>query len=231
MMPTSEVVLTPRPRARTRILVVAEKGVMRDGLCALLGSTEEFEVAGTESSAAEALRSAVSLRPDIVVADFPPSRQHGPELILGLRACLPKARVLVLTFSRDERPIGAALRAGAHGYMHKSDSCNELFTALRSIAAGKGFISPSICDRIASGYACTRQAPEDSADAARTLTERERQVMRLIAAGQRTREIAQQLSLSHKTIEKHRSSLMRKLGLRNASAVAAHAVANGIGDT
>jgi DNA-binding NarL/FixJ family response regulator len=110
----------------------------------------------------------------------------------------------------------------------KNDSCNELFTALRSIAAGKGFISPSIYGRVVSGYVRTRPVRRAAGRPADELTERERQVIRLIAGGRRTREIADMLSLSPKTIEKHRASIMRKLQLRNASAVAAYAIARGL---
>jgi DNA-binding NarL/FixJ family response regulator len=107
----------------------------------------------------------------------------------------------------------------------KSDSRAELFAAIASIMAGKSFISPSLRQR-----ASSRQRPPPAAAKAPQLTERELQVVRLIAAGRRTREIARLLSLSHKTIEKHRTSLMRKLGLRNATAVAAYAIMTGLAE-
>jgi two-component system, NarL family, response regulator NreC len=218
-----------RPRIRTRILVIDEKGIMRDGLCVLLGSTREFEIVGTESSTADGLRSASASRPDVIVADFPHIKADGSEAITRIKARLPEVRMLILTFHQDDHIIDGALRAGTDGYVLKNDSCNELFRALRSVAAGKGFISPSIRDRIASRYARGGEPMTERGGPESELTNRERQVMRLIAAGHRTREIAQLLSLSHKTIEKHRTSLMRKLGLRNASAVAAYAIAHGLG--
>jgi len=226
-----ESVLTPRVRTRTRILLIDEKGIMRDGLCALLADSEEFEVIGAESNGAEAVKNVASTRPQIVVIDFSQAMQNGPDLIASFKARLPEIRVLVLTFRKDDHIIDAALRAGADGYILKNDSCAELFTALRSIAAGKGFISPSICDRVMTGYVRTRESGRARGSGPGELTDRERQVMRLIAAGHRTREIAGLLSLSHKTIEKHRTSLMRKLGLRNASAVAAYAIAHGLGES
>jgi DNA-binding NarL/FixJ family response regulator len=222
-------VLTPRTRARIGVLVIGEKGIMRDGLCALLSGTEEFEIAGSESTAADALSRELARAPDIVVADFPDLSAGGPEAIANLKGRWPEVRVLVLTFHKDQHTIDSVLRAGAEGYLLKNDSCNELFTALRSIAAGKGFVSASICEHVATGYVPARHPPRTGGAPTGELTERERQVMRFIAAGHRTREIARQLSLSHKTIEKHRTSLMRKLGLRNASAVAAYAIAHGLG--
>jgi DNA-binding NarL/FixJ family response regulator len=224
-------VLTPRTRARTRILIIDEKGIMRDGLCALLSASEEFEIVGAESSGAEALKNAASTAPQLVIIDFSQAMQNGPDLIATFKTRLPGTRVLVLTFRKEDHIIDASLRAGADGYILKNDTCGELFTALRSIAAGKGFISPSICDRVMTGYVRTRDSSRARGSGSGELTDRERQVMRMIAAGHRTREIADLLSLSHKTIEKHRTSLMRKLGLRNASAVAAYAISHGLGES
>lgn len=221
----------PRSRARARIgvLVIDEKGIMRDGLCALLSSAQEFEIVGSESSVADALRREPVSASDVVIGDFPRLGTGGAEAILNFKQRWPQVSVLVLTFSKDEHTIETFLHAGADGYVLKNDSCNELFTALRSLAAGKGFISPSICDRTVAGHVRAREPPRDGGALTLELTDRERQVMRYIAAGHRTREIAKILSLSHKTIEKHRTSLMRKLGLRNASAVAAYAIAHGLG--
>lgn len=225
-----EAVLKPRPRPFTRIFVVDEKGLMRDGLCALIGDNGDFEIVGIEATVRDALRNVASLQAEVFVVDFAQAGALGPDLVADIKIRLPAARVLILTFGRDDQLIDSALRAGADGYVLKNDSCNEFFTALRSVAAGKAFISPSICDRVVKGYVRTRPKDRVAKTQANELTERERQVIRLIAAGHRTREIAQLLSLSHKTIEKHRSSLMRKLGLRNASAVAAYAISHGFAE-
>ena len=221
--------LTARVRPRIGILIIDEKGILRDGLCALLSGAQGFEIMGSESSAADALRRELASAPDVVIADFPRLGADGPETITSLKGRWPEVRVLVLTFQKDEHTIDRVLRAGADGFVLKNDSCNELFTALRSIAAGKGFMSPSIDDHVVTGYVRARQPLRGRSTPTSELTDRERQVMRLIAAGHRTREIAKELSLSHKTIEKHRTSLMRKLGLRNASAVAAYAISHGLG--
>lgn len=226
-----DVVLSPAARTSARILVVDEKGIMRDALIALLNCSKEFEIVGAESSSADALRTATSTHPDLLILDFSPTLNTGPELIAALKARHPGIRVLVLTFRREGYIVDAALRAGADGYLLKNDNCADLFAALRDITAGKNYLSPSIVDPTAGSSAGrSRKGSRGFIRVAGVLTDRERQVMRLIAAGRRTREIARLLSLSHKTIEKHRTSLMRKLGLRNASAVAAYAIAHGIGD-
>ncbi len=210
---------------KTQVLIVDTDSIMRDGLVALLGN-EECEVIGAASNGVDALRETESRTPDLVIIDLSMTTASDPDTIAKLKKQRPGVHVLVLTFLREESAIDAALRAGADGYLLKSDTRLELITAIRSVAHGKGYISPSICDRVINGYLKTQvDAPRRRASS--TLSQRERQVVRLIAEGYRTREIAQQLSLSHKTIEKHRTNLMRKLGLKTAPAVAAYAIAHG----
>ena len=219
--------LAPRPRGRIRIMLVDEPGIMRDGLCALLGDSEEFQIVGIHAEAAPALEALASAPADVMIIDLLHSRSFGLEAIAQAKSGEPSVRVLVLTFRKDDNVIDSALRAGADGYVLKNDSRNDLFMALRNIASGRGYISPSICNRVVSGYVRARDPGRRRSTSGDDLTERERQIMRMITAGQRTREMAQLLSLSPKTIEKHRANLMKKLGLRNASAVAAYAIANG----
>ncbi len=214
-----------RPRGRPRVLVVDERGIMRDALCALLEASKECEVVGAESSVPEALRASANARANLAIVELSRSARGGSEPVADLKAARPDVRILVLTSRREDHLVDAALRAGADGYVLKNDSRSELFAALRCIAAGGHFISAAL----RSGVERRDRSGPDAAQGVE-LSERERQVMQLIAAGHRTREIAALLSLSHKTIEKHRTSLMRKLGLRNASAVAAYAIANRIGE-
>jgi DNA-binding NarL/FixJ family response regulator len=220
-----------RTRNRIRVLVVDEKGIMRDGLCALLAVMPDVEIVGSVSIGADCLRTVASLRPAVVVIDFPPTPLKGLKLIASLKAESPGTHIVMLSFHREDHLLEAAVRAGAEGYVLKTDSRDDLFDAVRMAAAGKRFTSPSIRGYVIRGSA--RKSDAERALAPRTidLTQRERQVISLIAAGRRTREIAQALSLSHKTIEKHRATLMRKLGLRNASAVAAYAIAHGLADS
>jgi len=222
---------TPRARTRIRLFVLDEEGLMRDGLCTLLASPPDFEIAGKAPITPEGVRAAAHAAPNVVILDFPSATLQGTRLISSLKAQLPKAGIIVLTFRKEEHLIEAALRAGADGYVLKSDSRKELFGAVVSVASGIGFVSPSIQGRALRDYLGLPRKERERSIAEPQITERERQVMRLIAAGRRTREIAQILSLSHKTIEKHRTSLMRKLGLRNASAVAAYAIAHGFAES
>jgi len=217
-------------RRRSRILLVDDEGIMRDGLCALLGVEPECEIVGATSTAREAIRLADGLRADLIVIDPSSSTISGTEAIAAIKQRSTTVKVLVLTFRKDDRCLDNALRAGADGYVLKTDSRSELLAAIRHIGDGKTYLSPSICDRVVDGYVKMESSPRRHRGASNSLSEREREVIKLIAGGFRTREIAAKLSLSHKTIEKHRSNLMRKLGLRSAAAVAAYAMANGFID-
>ena len=200
---------------------------MRDALCALLARLKGCQVIGTASSGKDAIRALDSVRPDAVILDFTSSMTHGPELITIMRERQPGVRVLVLTRHAEPHFINASLRAGADGYVLKNDSRAELLAAIRSITAGRRYLSSALGSQVADGRLKPSVVTQPSQPGPAALTQREQQIIKLIAHGYRTREIAQSLSLSHKTVEKHRTNLMRKLGLRTATAVAAYAVADG----
>jgi DNA-binding NarL/FixJ family response regulator len=212
-------------RRKTRILIVDQESLLRDGLRALLELEDELEMMGAISSGDEPVDAAPKAAPQVVLLEFAMPSQDGSQTVAVVKSRWPEAHVLILTSRREDEFFEAALRAGAAGYLLKTDSRAELLTAIHAVADKKRYISPSLFDRAVTGH--LGKSPASGRSAADGLSARERQVMRRIALGLRTREIALQLSLSHKTIEKHRSSLMRKLGLRSATAVAAYATANG----
>jgi DNA-binding NarL/FixJ family response regulator len=216
----------PAPR-KIQILVIDEPGILRDGLCALLEADEALEVAAATASRRDTVQGLTGLQPHVVIVDFPSDLSSGPDTIAQLKRRWPEVRVLVLTVRRDEQFIEAALRAGAEGYVLKSDSRAELFNAVHRVAAGKGYISPSALDRMVTAYAKGSDGAPGRTRPRGALTHREEEVITLIAKGYRTREMAELMSLSHKTVEKHRTNLMRKLGLRSAAAVAAYAITHG----
>jgi DNA-binding NarL/FixJ family response regulator len=224
--PTGASAQSAPERRKTRVLVVDEAGIMRDGLCALLQSDDALEVVAATASRREAVQNLTTAQPDVIVIDFAADLKTGPETIIYLKSRWADARVLVLTVRRDETFIEAALRAGADGYVLKTDSRAELFNAVHRIASGKSYISPSALDRMVTAYAKTSDRPGRTRGSG-ALTSREQEVITLIAKGYRTREMAELMSLSHKTVEKHRTNLMRKLGLRSAAAVAAYAITHG----
>ena len=210
-----------------KILLIDEAGILRDGLCALLQSEKGIEVAAVAGSAREAMQALTQLQPQLVIMDFSAVLKTEPETITQLKRRWPELRVLVLTLRRDEALIEAAFRAGADAYLHKNDSRSELFTAVQRLAASAGRAAAA-----ADGATRRRMPRPWSARRAQLplyvdLTSREREVMALIARGYQTFEIAQLMSLSHKTVEKYRRILMRKLGLHSAAAVSAFAITHG----
>lgn len=205
---------------KMRILIVDADNLLRDGLCALLRLESGLEIVGALDSVEAITDIGPAIFPEIVILDIASPDSSGAGAIAKIRDRWPQVRVVVLTLQQDDRVLAAALRAGADAYALKSDSRQELMEALRSVALGQRYVSPAMHE-LGQAHASTDQHQADG------LTDRERDVMRHIARGNRTREIAQKLSLSHKTIEKHRSSLMRKLGLKTATAVAAYAISNG----
>jgi DNA-binding NarL/FixJ family response regulator len=212
-------------RRKLQVLLVDEEGLLRDGLCAMINLEESFAIAGVISGTSAIQTVAVPTDPDLIVADFGAPAVRGLETVAAARNRWPNVPILVLTFQRDDAAIESALRAGVDGYLLKTDRRAELLNAMHSVIDRKRYISPSIFDRVVNGFvsqrALTRDAESDG------LSDREREVMRFIAQGFRTREIAEKLSVSHKTVEKHRTNLMRKLGLRTAAAVAAYAITKG----
>ncbi len=213
----------------TRIVIADDHAIMRDGLSAMLDNEGELDVVATASDGREAIEAVDREDPDLLLIDLSMPRTDGARAISIIKRRHPDVRIVVLTFHKEDAHIHSALQAGADGYVLKDDGRGELLTAIRHVAAGRSYLSPAICDRVMSGYVRARE-PDDSRAAASwdALTEREREVLKLVAEGYTTRQIADYLSLSAKTIEKHRSNMMRKLDLHNASAVTAYAIENGL---
>jgi two-component system, NarL family, response regulator NreC len=212
-------------RRKTHILVIDGEGIARDGLCALLQQDDALHVDTTFASAREALRVRGDLRPNVVIMDFGLAMKAGPQTVAHVKRRWPDAAVLVMSASGDGQAIEAARRAGADGYVLRNDHRAELFNAIHALAERKHYISKSVLETPAkSGNATPRARRTESAG---LLTAREQEVVTLVAEGYRTREMAQLLSVSHKTVERHRTNLMRKLGVRSAAGVVAFAITHG----
>lgn len=213
------------PRRKLQILLMDEEGMLRDGLCAMLNLEEGLGVAAVVSGTQAVRTVTMPVTPDLVIADFSAPAVDGADTVATARGRWPAIPILVLTFARDDNAIESALRVGVDGYLLKTDSRAELLIAIDSVMAGKRYISPAVFDRVVHGFVTQQTQPKQHDG--EILSDREREVMILIASGLRTREIADKLSVSYKTVEKHRTNLMRKLGLRTAAGVAAYAISNG----
>jgi two-component system, NarL family, response regulator NreC len=209
-----------------KILIVDDHALMRNGLEAMLASEPEYEVVGVAADGMTAMRAVANLQPDVVLMDLTMPRTSGMDAIVQIKRQHPNIKIVALTFHKEEKYIHATLEAGADAYVLKDDSRTELFNALGNVVTGNNYLSPSIVDKVVAGYLSggDTSAAKPSWE---VLTKREREVIKLIAEGKRTKEIAEYLSLSPKTIEKHRTNLMRKLDLHNVSEVTVYALKNG----
>lgn len=209
------------------VLIVDDHTIMRDGLSALLSADPSFEVIGTASDGKEAIITAVALKPDVILMDVNMPRTGGIDAIVHIKRQVPESKIIALTFHKEDKYIHATLDAGADAYVLKDDSRTELFTALSSVVQGKNYLSPAICNRVVAGYLAGADTETEN-PSWEVLTHREREVIKLIAEGSRTKDIAVYLSLSPKTVEKHRTNLMKKLDLHSVSAVTVYAIQNGL---
>lgn len=212
---------------KRRVLIVEDHTLLRVGLKALLAQDPDIEIVGEAGNGRDAIRLVTSLAPHLVLMDLTMPGTNGIEAIAEIKRRAPQVRVLVLTLHRADEYIHESLKAGADGYMLKDASHDELRVAIRSVLGGKTYLSPDISSKVVSGYLGGGDGSGFSS-AWDTVTHREREVLKLVAEGRPNKYIAQYLCLSVKTVEKHRSNLMRKLDLHNASMLTAFAIEKGL---
>lgn len=199
-----------------RILLVDDNSLFRKGLAALISTQADFAVIGDLRSGKEAVQSAMVLAPDVVLMDIMLAGVNGLDTVLQIKRRQPQVKVILLTAFRTEDYVRAALRAGADGYVLKDASFEELSMSLRSVAMGKKYLSPDVSGHVVESFLHPEHATAKSSQL-EMLTNRERSILQLIAEGRTNRGAAEFLSVSPKTVEKHRASLMHKLGLRNVA--------------
>jgi RNA polymerase sigma factor (sigma-70 family) len=209
------------------IVIAEDHVILREGLKSLLSSHPDLKVVGEAGDGLEAIRSVQKHFPDLVLMDLSMPRMTGLDAIKEVKRVSPQTKIVVLTIHSEEEYIVAALRAGADGYILKEGSSNELLTAIRHVLGGRRYLTPSISTTIID---CFLQRKEGSGirSAWETLTQREKEVLKLVAEGYSNKEIAEFLCISVKTVEKHRSNLMAKLGVHNAVALTAWAAEKGL---
>jgi DNA-binding NarL/FixJ family response regulator len=212
---------------RIRLVLVEDQAILRDGLKSLLELESDFVVVGAFDCVESSLEGIRQLQPDVVVLDVALPKVSGIELIGEIPGLSPWSRKLVLTGSDCEKTIRAALGAGADGYVLKDASRAELTLAIRAVSRGRRFLCKAIASKMLSSF-LSRDNQPTSPDSTGSITVREREVLIRIAEGHSTKAIARDLGLSPKTVEKHRSNLMRKLQLHNSAAITMYAIRNGL---
>ena len=205
-----------------RVLIAEDHALLREGMKSLLETSDGLKVVGEAGDGEEAIRLYQELLPDLVLMDLSMPKVNGVRAIRAIKKDYPDARILALTVHAADEYVYSALRAGAQGYVLKEANSDELLMAVNFILQGKAFVSPSVSDKIIRGYIKGKSAEKDMVPW-HELTERELEVLKLVAEGKKNKEIAEILFISIKTVEKHRSNLMRKLELHNASEVRAFA--------
>ncbi len=210
----------------TTILLADDHSVLRSGLKLLLESQPDFRVLGEASSGLEAIELAGKLQPDLLLLDLSMPGLGGLDALPVLRKTVPAAKILILTMHDDPQYLRTALKSGAAGYVLKKAADSELISAIRAVLRGEMYVHPSLTRALLDEML---PRPEASApDAWNTLSEREQSVLKLVALGHTSAEIAESLSLSAKTVETYRARGMEKLGLANRAALVRFALKKGL---
>jgi two-component system response regulator NreC len=210
-----------------RLLLVDDHAVVRTGLRTLLEHEPDLEIAGEAGSAQETLKLMETLRPSLVLMDIGLPDASGIDVTAAIKARWPDVAVVALTIHEDEEYFFRMLNAGASGYVPKRAAPEELLTAIRTAAAGEVYLYPSLAKLLVRDYVAGRRAG-DLAGALQDLTEREQEVLAFLAEGSSNPEIAEILSISPKTVARHRENIMAKLNLHSRVDLVKYAIRKGI---
>jgi two-component system response regulator NreC len=212
---------------RIRILLADDHAVLRAGLRMLIGSQRDLEVVGEADDGEEAVRKAVALHPDVAIVDITMPGLGGIKTIERLRQAVPATRVLVLTMHDVPAYLRAALAAGAGGYVVKRAADSELLAAIREVHRGRTVLDPALAARVVQ-VGLRRGPPPAREGAAALLSQREHEVLGLVAQGYTNQQIADRLGLSVKTVETYRARLVEKLGLQSRAELVRYAMDSGL---
>jgi DNA-binding NarL/FixJ family response regulator len=212
---------------RITIILADDHKLMRDGLRELLEKQSDLEVVGEADNGWQAVELAASLKPDVVIMDVAMPQLNGVGATREILQVCPEIKVLALSMHPTGRVVTEMLQAGASGYLVKSCALDELVTAVRTVCRGKTYLSPEIAGTVVEGYVRRPRGAASNASTA-TLSDRESQVLQLVAEGRSTKEIAGELSITVKTVDTHRQHIMDKLGIRTIAELTKYAVREGL---
>jgi two-component system, NarL family, response regulator NreC len=209
------------------IVLADDHTILREGLRALLTANSNFEIVGEARDGREAVRCVEKLGPDLLLMDLSMPRMSGMDAIQEIKKRYPATKIIALTVHKTEEYLLATLQAGADGFVLKDATHDELIMAIKNVMGGKSYLSPGVSEKIIEGYLQGKKSTR-SRSSWESLSQREREVLKLIAEGYKNKEIAGDLCISLKTVEKHRANLMKKLDLHNAAALTVYAVDKGL---
>lgn len=212
--------------SKIRLLLVDDHEIVRAGLRMLFLAEDDLEIAGEVGSAEEALQAVQDLEPDVVLMDVAMPGMSGIEATRRIKASKPETVILALTMHEDEQYFFEMLNAGASGYMPKRAAPDDLVSAIRVVSQGNVYLYPTLAKLLVKDF--LGRSETDPTTAADALTPREREVLTLIAEGHTNREIAKALTISHKTVDRHRENIMRKLNLHSRVELVKYAIEKGL---
>jgi DNA-binding NarL/FixJ family response regulator len=214
--------VTGRP---IRVLVADDHTIVRTGIRHVLEGEPGYDVVGEASNGSEAFELAVRLAPDVVVLDISMPVESGLQVAARLRTVPSPPRVLILSMHDNAEYVLESVRAGAHGYILKDTAATELRSAIRAVCRGESYFSPPVASRLT---AAVRGEEGARANPVQQLTGREREVLQGVVEGKTNKEIAAELGISFRTVETHRESLMKKLGIRTVAELTRFAISSGM---
>lgn len=213
--------------AKIRVLICDDHTILREGIRLLLNAQTDIEVVGEASDGRDAVAQARALKPDVILMDIAMPSLNGLEATKQIHHDDPNARVLVLTMYESDEYVAQMLEAGATGYVLKKVAGSELVYAIRAVYHGEAFLYPSITKRLVEDY-LRRVEMGQERTSLDILTDREREILQLIAEGHTSKEIADMLSLSIRTVQNHRAHVMQKLGIHDRGDLIKYAIQKGI---
>ena len=210
-----------------KIIIAEDHRLFREGIKALLEKNSDFQIVGEAGDGLEAIRCARKNKADLMILDLSMPKLGGISAIREIKRQFPNIKILVLTIHQSDQYVLETFEAGADGYCLKDAGRNELQVAIDSVLAGNTYLSPGISELVMEGYIEGRKKLKTKTTWD-TITQREREVLKLLGEGYQNKEIAELLHISVKTVEKHRANIMSKLDLHNAAALTAYAIEKGL---
>lgn len=214
-------------KQRHTVFIVEDHQLFREGLKAMLRRRDDIEIAGEAGDGLSAVRQIRKTKPDLVLLDLSMPKMGGISVMKEIKRELPDTRILALTIHESDQFVLEAFEAGTDGYCIKDASRQELMMAIDAVLKGKTYISPDISSQVMEGYLTGRKELKKTSSWD-SVTQREREVLKLLAEGYTNKEIADFLHISAKTVEKHRSNLMGKLDLHNVAKLTSYAIEKGL---
>lgn len=213
---------------KIKVLLADDHTVVRQGLRALLEAEPDIEVVGEASTGREAVQLAQKLLPNVVVMDIAMPNLNGLEATRQITGMIPETKVLVLSSYNDDEYVHQVTEAGATGYLIKQNAAADLIKAVRETRSGNAFFSPAITKRLVEHYREAFLRGRPATKRTDVLTSRETEVLQLIAEGKTNKQIASELYISVKTVDKHRQQLMKKLNIHDIAGLTRYAISNGV---